>query len=374
MDHWSTQITSVFLLGLGLAVALVFVSYSGSKTRKAVFGVECAICIVLAFCSHSLFSSMFERLLFKTDYKPGMRFSALVENRSGVIAVYNEDTALGYKAETVYGGGAYDGRFNTDILHDSNGLFRAYAITAMGPAARHILMIGLASGSWAQVIANDPELEDLTVVEINPGYLPLIAGHDDVKSLLNNPKVHIVIDDGRRWMLANKDNRFDYIVMNTTFNWRANGTNLLSKDFLELARQHLNPGGVLYYNTTWSRQVFATGLAEFKYALRVSNFLALSDSPLSLDKQRWRKILSEYRLDGRPIVNLDDPAQRARLESVLILADEADELDAPAWKLDLESRASIEARTRGARLITDDNMGTEWLTPEADSIPYTAPK
>ena len=36
-------------------------------------------------------------------------------------------------------------------------------------------MIGLSSGSWAQVIANDPDVASLTVVEINPGYLSLIA-------------------------------------------------------------------------------------------------------------------------------------------------------------------------------------------------------
>lgn len=369
MDHWSTRATSAFLLGLGLAVALVFAALSGWKMRRSIFAVECAVCALLVFSSHPLFSSMYERLLFKTDYKSEMRFSALVENRSGVIAVYNQDTGLGYKAQTVYAGGAYDGRFNTDLLHDSNGLFRAYAIAGMGPAAKHVLMIGLASGSWAQVIANDPELEDFTIVEINPGYLPLIAEHDEVKGLLHNPKVHIVIDDGRRWLLAHKDNRFDYIVMNTTFNWRANNTNLLSKQFLELARTHLNSGGVLYYNTTWSRQVIATGLAEFRFALRISSFLALSDSPLALDKERWRTILTEYRLDGRPIVNFDDPAQRAALESVVHLADE---LDKPGGNL--ESRASLETRTRGARLITDDNMGTEWMSPGADDISNVAQK
>jgi hypothetical protein len=29
----------------------------------------------------------------------------------------------------------------------------------------------------------------------------------------------------------------------------------------------------------------------------------------------------------------------------------------------LESRDSLLKRLKGARLITDDNMGTEWLTP-----------
>ena len=363
MDHWSTQATSVFLLGLGLAVAIAFATFSGWKMRRAMFAAECAIYVLLAFGSHPLFSSMYERLLFKTDYKPSMQHTALVENRSGVIVVCNTDTGLGYKAGTAYGGGVYDGRFNTDLLHDSNGLFRPFAVGGMGPTPRHVLMIGLATGSWAQVIAGLPGVEDFTIVEINPGYLQLIADHADVASLLHNPRVHIVIDDGRRWLLAHTDTRFDFIVMNTTFHWRANSTNLLSKEFLELVREHLNPGGVLYYNTTWSRQVFATGLAEFKYALRVSSFLAVSDSPLKLDKERWRAALKEYRVDGRLVFDFDDPAEREGIEKVLQLTDE---LDKPNGNL--ESRASLERRTKGARLITDDNMGTEWMTPGADEI------
>jgi len=94
-------------------------------------------------------------------------------------------------------------------------------------------MIGLASGSWAQVIANDSEVESLTIVEINPGYLPLVAQRPAVRKLLQNPKVAIVIDDGRRWLLHHPERKFDLVVSNTTWNWRANASNLLSIEFLE---------------------------------------------------------------------------------------------------------------------------------------------
>jgi spermidine synthase len=298
---------------------------------------------------------MYEKLLFKTSYTRGTQFSEIVENRSGVIAVHEDTKDFGYPTSVVYGGGVYDGRFNTDLMHDSNGLYRAFAVLGMGPIPRHVLMIGLASGSWAQVIASDPAVEDFTIVEINPGYLPLIREHAEVTSLLGNPKVHIVIDDGRRWLVAHSEARFDVIVMNMTFNWRANATNLLSKEFLELARTHLIAGGLLYYNTTWSRRVMATGIAVFSSALRVDNFLAVSDAPLKLDKDRWRSLLSDYRIDGKPVVNLSDAEDRAKLEKLLHLADE---LDVPGS--DLESRASLANRLNGVRIVTDDNMGTEW--------------
>src|SRR6185437_7908433 len=131
-------------------------------------------------------------------------FARVVENRSGTITVDQDGT--------VFGSGMYDGRFNTDLTHDTNGVIRPYALSLFHPAPRQVLMIGLSSGSWAQIIASNPAVEALTIVEINPGYLELIAGEPEVASLLHNPKVTIVIDDGRRWLQQHPDPHFDAIV------------------------------------------------------------------------------------------------------------------------------------------------------------------
>jgi tRNA G46 methylase TrmB len=256
---------------------------------------------------------------------------------------------------TVFGGGIYDGRFNTDLIHDTNGIFRAFAIAGMHAKPTNVLIIGLSSGSWAQVAANNPAIKDITIVEINPGYLPLIKKHKEVESLLQNPKVHIVIDDGRRWLVSHPDRKFDFILMNTTYNWRANATNLLSREFLQLIRPHLNSGGIAFYNTTDSEEVLATGSSVFPYSLRVANFLAVSDSQFTLDKKLWQEALTNYQLDGHPVFDLSIPLQQKRLEEVLHLADESEDP-----RTGIESRASILKRVAGVRIITDDTMGTEW--------------
>src|ERR1019366_6774879 len=118
---------------------------------------------------------MYERLLAKTEYRSDTRFADLVENRSGLIAVSQDGI--------VYGGGAYDGHFNIDLVDDTNGIFRAFAIAGMQARPTNVLVIGLSSGSWAQVLANNPAVKQMTVVEINPGYLPLIRKYPEVSSL-----------------------------------------------------------------------------------------------------------------------------------------------------------------------------------------------
>lgn len=72
-------------------------------------------------------------------------------------------------------------------------------------------------------------------------------------------------------------------------------------------------------------------------------------------------MLSEYRIDGRPVFDLTNPPDQAALENVLHLADQ---LDVP--NANLESRASLAGRLKGARLITDDNMATEWVDPNSE--------
>ncbi len=279
----------------------------------------------------------------------------VVENRSGIIAA----TADG----TVFGNGMYDGRFNTDLMHDTNGIVRPYALNLFHPAPHDVLMIGLASGSWAQVIANNPDVGSLTIVEINPGYLTLIATAPEVASVLSNPKVTIVADDGRRWLRANPARGFDAIVSNTTWHFRANATNLLSGEFLDLIKSHLNSGGIFFYNTTDSDRVQRTGCLAYAYGARFINHMVVSQNPIAWDFARWRRTLESYRIDGRPM--LDPARDEVRAELDRLSSWEADLAPQSGRNRDrpIEPCPDILARTAGKRPITDDNMGTEWRLP-----------
>lgn len=349
MDVWSIRPISVGLLVAALIPGTSVLFHGGRKAR--ILG-SCGLCVavLIALFSRPLFSNLYLNLLVKQE-DTGITLRHVVETRSGVITVSQDGV--------VYGGGVYDGRFNTDLNHDTNGIFRAFAIAGFHPHPAEVLVIGLSSGSWAQIVANHTGVRDVTAVEINPGYLRLIPLYPVVSGLLQNPKVHITIDDGRRWLVSNPGRTFDLIVMNTTYHWRANVSNLLSAEFLRLARRHLRTGGILYYNTTGSDEALLTGATIFPYSLRVWNFLAVSDSPILFDKRRWEEQLSRYTIEGKPVFDLSDAAQRQRLLEVLSFADTLYSPD-PSQEMGLESGESLRQRLQGRRLITDDNMGREW--------------
>jgi spermidine synthase len=297
-----------------------------------------------------LFRGVYERLLFRTfGAEPLAR---VVENRHGVIVVAKDGR--------IFGGGAYDGAFNTSLLrHDANLVERALAITALHPAPREVLMIGLSSGSWAQVVAQLPVVEHLTTIEINPGYLDLVAQYPEVASLVSNPKVTFVVDDGRRWILRNPDRKFDAIVMNTTFHWRGYATNLLSREFMEIVRDRLRPGGIFYLNTTWSNDVQRTAALTFPHALRVVNFMAVSDSPIAFDEARWKATLLSATSDGKLLLDPADPRYEPVLRDLLALGSTYSNEERYA----IETRESVLERTRGGVVVTDDNMHPEFLRP-----------
>jgi predicted membrane-bound spermidine synthase len=341
-DQLGLRQISIVLLAIGSACTLLLIARldAGARLRRA--GAVILILLGGAACLPYLSDRLFENLQDKG--KSDHAFAHVVENKSGVITVDTDGT--------VFGNGMYDGRFNTDLKHDRNAIIRPYALSLFHPAPRDVLMVGLSTGSWAQVLANNPAVASLTIVEINRGYLELIAQQPEVQTVLRNPKVTIVTDDGRRWLNRHPDKRFDAVVSNTTWHFRANATNLLSVEFLQLVRQHLKDGGIFFYNTTNSRRVQRTACLAFPFGARFNNHMVVSDTPIDWNYSRWRDILGSYSIDGKAEFDLTSADDRAQLVSLI-----------HEYRKDgsmIEDCPTLLQQTADKERVTDDNMGTEW--------------
>lgn len=357
MEHLGLVSIAVVLVGAGAACSLLLDACLPLPPRLKRWhgGAACAMGLLAVLALPPLSGTVLETLLWKGAPDARGPFVQVIENRSGIITVDQEGT--------VYGGGMYDGRFNVDLLHDTNGILRPYALNLFHRHPRDVLMIGLASGSWAQVIANNPEVRSLTIVEINPGYVELLVRNPEVASVLRNPKVTIVVDDGRRWLRLHPERRFDAIVSNTTWHFRANATNLLSAEFLRLADHHLKPGGILYYNTTDSERVQRTACLAFPYGARFSNHMVVSRAPLAWDFEHWRRTLEAYRIDGRPVLDPNRQQGRVLTDSLRTVWRSIEQGGGSGSVDAMEACPRILARTAGLTPITDDNMGSEWRQP-----------
>lgn len=85
-----------------------------------------------------------------------------------------------------------------------------------------------------------------TVVELVPSVPKLFTYyHPDAAAALNSPLARVVIDDGRRY-LERSDEKYDAIIIDPPPPVGAAGSSLLySRDFYEVAKQHLRAGGIL---------------------------------------------------------------------------------------------------------------------------------
>lgn len=353
MDYFSTQTIAMLLGILGLATASILFDSAAGRSRLSTAVI--AVLAVALLSSGPFFSHQnYEKFQAMRNFD-GESFKRIVETKSGVITVT--------ESEQVYGGGVYDGQFNTSLINDRNGIVRPYALGAFHADPKRVLMIGLATGSWAQVIAHHPSLEKLTVVEINPGYSEIVAENDVVRSLLSNDKVDVRIDDGRRFLQRNADQKFDMIIMNTTFHWRAYAANLLSEDFLEIVLSRLAPGGFAFYNSTNSMNVQRTGAAVCPEALRFQNHMLCSNDEIEGDTARLADLLWNYEIDGVRQHDRGNEEHREKIAEVLGMFDASRfgfNVATDFSTFPFETAASILARTSENFIVTDDNMGDEW--------------
>jgi predicted membrane-bound spermidine synthase len=353
MDYLSTAQISVFLTELSViaAVAVAGLTQISWSHRLACITSALVIAVLSPYATNSFFDHYYERIIYKGEFGTSPEFSDIVENKSGVITVSTDGA--------VYGGGMYDGRLSVDLIDDKNFIIRPFSVALFHSHPREVLMIGLGTGAWAQVLANNPEIKRLTIVEINPGYLLLARKYAVVAPVLSNPKVEIIIDDGRRWMSRHPDRQFDLIVQNSSWYFRPNITNLLAVEYLRLAAKHLREGGVMMYNTNYSTRVMLTGCKIFSHGFRELNLVVVSNSPLRRDPERLQSALEHYQIDGRPVFDLSQSRHRRRLDEIMSVLNPPVSGQGGAHET-IETCENIKARSPDLQLITDDNMGEEW--------------
>jgi spermidine synthase len=111
---------------------------------------------------------------------------------------------------------------------------------------KRILVIGCGAGVTAGAVSIGPGVEHETIAEIEP----LVPKSVDVwfkqfnYDVIRNPKVDVQIDDARHYLLTSKE-RFDGITSDPLDPWVKGAATLYTEEFFELAKQHLNPDGVV---------------------------------------------------------------------------------------------------------------------------------
>ena len=114
------------------------------------------------------------------------------------------------------------------------------------PRARSVLTVGFGTGVTAGSFTLYPELERLVICELEPLIPPASAQYfaQENYGVFNDRRTQMVYDDARHYVLTTPDT-FDIITTDPIHPWVKGASTLYTKEYYELVKRHLNPGGVV---------------------------------------------------------------------------------------------------------------------------------
>jgi spermidine synthase len=94
-----------------------------------------------------------------------------------------------------------------------------------------------------------PDIEKITICEMEPLVPPIAARFFKGENfgVVNNPRTRIIFDDARHYIFTTRD-KFDIITSDPIHPWVKGSATLYTKEYFELVKSHLNPGGLV---TQW---------------------------------------------------------------------------------------------------------------------------
>ncbi|HUQ10302.1 MAG TPA: fused MFS/spermidine synthase [Steroidobacteraceae bacterium] len=120
------------------------------------------------------------------------------------------------------------------------------------PDTRNMLIVGFGGGVVVEGVP--PSVEHVDVIELEP---KVIEANQATKQLrkrnpMDDPRVNTIVNDARG-ALRLTSKKYDAIVSQPSHPWTAGASHLYTREFMQMARDHLNPGGVF---VQWMNVIF----------------------------------------------------------------------------------------------------------------------
>jgi spermidine synthase len=114
---------------------------------------------------------------------------------------------------------------------------------------RTVLIVGFGAGVTAGSFTRYPDIERIVICELEP-LVPSVVStffHEQNYDVMKDPRVQIIYDDARHYLLTTRE-KFDIITSDPIHPWVKGSATLYTRDYFELVKKRLNPGGVI---TQW---------------------------------------------------------------------------------------------------------------------------
>jgi spermidine synthase len=117
------------------------------------------------------------------------------------------------------------------------------------PDPKSVLIVGFGAGVTAGSFVLHPTIKRIAICEMEPLIPPIATQYFGKQNYFvkDDPRTQIYYDDARHFVLTTPEH-FDIITSDPIHPWVKGSATLYSKEYFELVKEHLNPGGVV---TQW---------------------------------------------------------------------------------------------------------------------------
>jgi spermidine synthase len=114
---------------------------------------------------------------------------------------------------------------------------------------KSVLIVGFGAGVTAGSFVVHPSVSRIVICEMEPLIPPTATKYFGRQNyeVMNDKRTQIIYDDARHFVLTTPE-KFDIITSDPIHPWVKGSATLYSKEYFELVKRHLNPGGVV---TQW---------------------------------------------------------------------------------------------------------------------------
>jgi spermidine synthase len=117
------------------------------------------------------------------------------------------------------------------------------------PNPHSVLIVGFGAGVTAGTFVVHPEINHIVICEIEKIIPPATSRYfaNENHRVFTDPRTEVHYDDARHYVLTTGE-KFDIITSDPIHPWVKGTATLYSKEYFEICKRHLNPGGVI---TQW---------------------------------------------------------------------------------------------------------------------------
>ncbi len=276
LPYLTSEVTLKILVGMSLIFPLLFFANPPRDKKDSSKNLGLLVIAVLSI------------LLMTFSPGAGRLYTQLYQAGTGLHAITREtpETVLALTTSRLnplvgdlWIGGEINSLFPTNQAWEIPSL-----ICSAASHPRKILIIGLGGGHTANFFSHLPGVEDIVIVELIPDLAPFLEGDlPFTRQVISDPRVHLIADDGRRYLYAHPDETFDLISIDPLRNYTGGHNNLYSAEAQALYRSHLTPGGVLCAWQDEAHILPKTTSMVFSYVDQFDSLAVASSLPLRYD-------------------------------------------------------------------------------------------